>query len=497
MTTIRPARTIPGARTATLWRIVALMLAVSGCARQRPQTVGIVFDGRPLTLDPNAHREIVTRSVLSNCFEGLVGFDPEMRITPLLAGRWENPDDVTWVFHLRPGVRFHNGRPLDAAAVVGSFRLVSGPAVSQPGGRLEDIDTVYAADSATVVVRTVRPNAVLLNRLTKLYIVSGRPPRAVARDTGAVAMLAGTGPYTIDSWRGDRMALTRWPGYWGPAPAAAGLRLLFREGHRGTAELLRRGDADIAAGINTRDAGRIERLGGVRLLRRPGLAVRYLRADPAVKPYSDPAVRRAISLALDRQQLVDSTAAGYGRPASQMVTAAVFGFNPALPPLGCDPDSARALLAAAGYRGGPALLLDVIGTRRDLGALIQRQLRRAGFACSLAVHGREEFFRGTGRPSHFFLSAVASNSGDASGALALGRAGGGEAATSGIMDPGRRLEALQEAMAAFTARLEFIPLFSEDDLSAVSDRVDWHPRQDLMVLGKEVTISRRDTDVLR
>ncbi len=475
----------------------AALLAVSGCAGPRPDSVGIVFDGRPLTLDPNAHREVVTRSVLSNCFEGLVGFDPEMRIMPLLAERWENPDDLTWVFHLRPGVRFHNGRPLDAAAVVRSFRLATGPAIPRAGGRLENIDTVYAADSAAVVVRTVRPNAVLLNRLTKLYIASGRPARTVAGDSGAVAMLAGTGPYTIDSWRGDSMALTRWPGYWGAAPAAAALRLLFRDGHCGTAELLRSGAADIAAGINTSDAGRIERLRGVRLLRRPGLAVRYLRADPAAAPYSNPAVRRAISLALDRQQLVDSTAAGYGRPASQMVTAAVFGFDPALPPLDCDPDSARALLAAAGYRSGPALLLDVIGTRRELGALIQRQLRRAGFACSLAVHGREEFFRGTGRRSHFFLSAVASNSGDASGALALGSAGGDEAATSGIMDPGRRLEALQAAMAAFTARLEFIPLFSEDDLSAVSDRVAWQPRQDLLVLGKEVQPKRRDTDVLR
>lgn len=483
-------------KSAGLLLTAACLLAAAGCSKGGGQngTVAVVHDGPPLTFDPNAHREIVTRSVLSNCFEGLVGFDPQMRIVPQLAASWENPDDLTWVFHLRPGVRFHNGRALDGESVVTTF-LGFARRSANTGIRLGSVDTFFAPDSSTVVVKTSRPDAVLLNQLTKFYIVSESPRHSFAGDTGAVSMPAGTGPYVIGSWHGGRMSLRAWDGYWDRRPRVRYLDFLFREGHRGTGEILRRGEADIAAGLNACDAGSISGIPGIRLLRQPGLAVRYLRADPSAKPFSDPRVRRAVSLALDRQALVDSTAAGYGRPASQMVTEAVFGFNPSLPALGQDPDSARALLAAAGYRdGGPFLLLDVIETRRELGRLIKRQLEQVGFSCSLCVHGREEFFLGAGRPSRFFLSAVASTSGDASGALSLdGRAG----RALSVMNPAQRLEAMQKAMAAFTSRTEYIPLFSEDDLSAVSDRVEWQPRQDMLVLGKDISIKGRGEGPIR
>ncbi len=466
-----------------------LVWATAGCLpRGAPQkTVTIVHDGAPLTLDPNAHREIVTRSVLSNCFEGLVGFDPKMSIVPLLAAYWENPDDLTWVFHLRPHVRFHNGRDMDAQSVVTTFRNFARRSLNT-GLRLGSVDTVFAPDSLTVVVKTKRPDPVLLNQLTKFYIVSETPPVCFPSDTGMVCLPAGTGPYTIGSWSGEQMFLEAWDSYWDSLPRVRRLRLLFRLGHRGTEGLLHRGEADIAAGLNARDAYRISKISGIRLRRQPGLAVRYLWADTRSKPFSDPRVRQAVSLALDRQALVDSTAAGYGRAASQMVTEVVFGFNPLLPPLKYDPDSARALLRSAGYRGrGPFLRLDVLEARKDLGRLIQRQLEEAGFTCSLCVHGRDEFFRGGTRPSHFFLSAVASTSGDASGVLGLDGRGGGSVS---VMDPAQRLQAMQKALAVFTSRLEYIPLFSEDDLSAVSDRVEWQPRQDMLVLGKEISIKR-------
>ncbi len=471
----------------------AFLLAAAGCSKgaDRPPTVTVVHDGAPLTFDPNAHREVVTRSVLSNCFEGLVGFDPKMRIVPQLAASWENPDDLTWVFHLRPGVRFHNGRMMNAEAVVQTFRRHAEQPVKS-GIKLGSVDTVFAPESLTVVVKTLRPDAILLNQLARFSILSETPGISFASDTGIVTMPAGTGPYLIDSWRGDRMNLKTWNGYWDRRDHIPTLVFVFRDGHRGTEDLLRRGKADIAAGLNTWDADRLSKNPGVRLLRQSGLAVRYLRANPSEKLLSDPRVRRAISLALDRQALVDSTAAGYGRPANQMVTEAVFGFNPSLPALRYDPDSARALLAAAGYRPGkPFLMLDVIETRRDLGRLIKRQLECVGFSCSLCVHGREEFFHGDSRPSRFFLSAIALTTGDASSSLLLDDSNSKGGALS-VMDPVQRLAILQKAMAAFTAKLEFIPLFFEDYLSAASPNVEWQPRQDMLVLGKEISLKGRN-----
>lgn len=487
-------------RAIAAWCASALLLAAAGCGvPRRQEAVTIVHAGRPLTLDPHAHRELLTRSVLANCFEGLVGFDPDMRIVPLLAERWENPDELTWVFHLRAGVKFHNGKPMTANAAVTSLWRAGRNSTSQIQSQMELVDTVYAGDSLTVVLRTGRANAILLNRLTKLAILSEEPSQAVQTDSGMTEMPAGTGPYVITSWRKDGgMEMTRWSGYWGAPPSAPLLRLVFVSGHEQSAELLRRGQADIVAGIEPDDRRALTSLPGIRLLSRPGLAVRYLRVDPTFKPYSDPAVRRAISLAIDRQLLVDSVAAGYGHPAGQMVTPAVFGCNPALQPQRPQPDSARTLMSAAGYRIGQVLELDVLDTRRELGRLIQRQLNRAGFACSLVVHDRESFFRGTGRKSRFYLSALVANSGDASDVLMMGDVDRNRLATAaGIMDPGRRQEALQKHMAEFTARSVFIPLYSEDDISAVSDRVIWQPRLDMMVLGKEIKLKHLDTDFLR
>lgn len=455
--------------------------------QQAPNEVTILYDGSPLTLNPNAHREVLTRSVLANCFEGLVGFDSEMRVVPLLAASWENPDDLTWVFILRPGVRFHNGRTLDAAAVVNSLTtVVKWNEGSGPGTWL--IDTIYQGGTDTVVVRTRKPDPILLNRLTKVYIVSKTPQQQLESDSGSISMPSGTGPYIIEYWRGDSMGLKAYDDYWGQNIAIPRLKLFFKKDRIGQRHLFDKRLVDIVPNIKVEELKAFNKIKGMGLRRREGLVVRYLRVDPRVEPYNQKKIRKAISLAIDRQSLVDSLVGGYGRPANQMVTPVVFGYHPFLPPLGYHPDSARILIAASGYRQRkPELVLDALEIRADLARMIKRQLEAAGFACSLCLHGREEFFRGSGRPSYFFLSAVAANSGDASGVLALG---GLDTLGEGEMKPAARKEILQRAMQLFIERLEYIPLFSEDDVSLVSDRIQWQPRQDMMILGKEILFKR-------
>ena len=97
----------------------------AGCAPRAAEVparpLRIAIADRPLGLDPHLNNDFLTGAVLANGFEGLTRFDRDFRIEPCLAATWETPDPLTWRFHLRPGVRFHDGRPLRAADVVASL----------------------------------------------------------------------------------------------------------------------------------------------------------------------------------------------------------------------------------------------------------------------------------------------------------------------------------------------------------------------------------------
>src|SRR5262249_46646185 len=135
-------------------------------------------------------------AISSNFYEPLMTSDPTMTLRPCLAATWETPDPLTWVFHLRHGVRFHSGRPMRAAAVVYSFvRLRENPSLElsiYPA----DVANVEALDEFTVRVRTLAPVAILLFRLQYISIVpAGSTSDALAAGEN------GTGPYRLEEWR--------------------------------------------------------------------------------------------------------------------------------------------------------------------------------------------------------------------------------------------------------------------------------------------------------
>ncbi|HXO42293.1 MAG TPA: ABC transporter substrate-binding protein, partial [Thermoanaerobaculia bacterium] len=151
-----PARRRAGA----LASLACLLLCAAGCSRPAPvpaRPLRIALHSDPLTLDPHLRNEALTYSVMRNLYEGLTAFDAEMRIGPALAASWENPNDLTWVFHLRPGVRFHDGRELTADDVVWSIERARTLPASGFGSYVVAVDQVRARDRHTVELTTRRP----------------------------------------------------------------------------------------------------------------------------------------------------------------------------------------------------------------------------------------------------------------------------------------------------------------------------------------------------
>ena len=466
-------------------------------AAERP--LRIALNSGPFTLDPHAG-ELLTLSVLRNLYDALTAFDAGNRVRPALAESWENPDELTWIFHLRRGVSFHDGSEFTARDVLFSFDRARRAPASEIGTYLVAIDKVLALDAHTVEITTRRPYSILLNKIAFVLIVPAGSPPAISRPVG-------TGPYRLDADEpGKRLALRAFPGYWGGAASVRRVEFLPLSDHTARVRGLLDGDLDVAAEPSVADVRRIRAARGCRIAERTSLGVTYLVLRSDRQPLADPRTRRALSLALDRGALVRQALRGEGEPIGQMVTRNVFGFAPDIPPPVAAPAASRALLAAAGHAGGLDLSLQIRpGVRPELDALT-RQLLGVGIRVHAVERPLESFtpdvdlsfaswFCLSGDASDFFdalAHSPARGNGYGSGNFASYRNPALDAliedseATLNMLT--RRVQ-LEHSMHVVMGDQVFIPLYSTPILYGVREAVDWQPRSDDLILVN--TIHRR------
>jgi len=163
------------------------MLALVGCqARPRdPGTVVFLIESSPANLDPRIGSDAQSQRIDALLFDGLVARDARFQFTPALAERWEQPNPLTLVFHLRSGVRFHDGRALTARDVVWTIQSMrSGVVISPKAASYASVDTMEAPDDLTVVLHLKHPDNFLLTNLS-----TGRWglfPRGAERSSGSI-----------------------------------------------------------------------------------------------------------------------------------------------------------------------------------------------------------------------------------------------------------------------------------------------------------------------
>ncbi len=476
-------------------------LLAGGCGQRRGgERLVVAYEDGVLTLDPYCQDESVTMSVLANIYEGLVGFDPDMRIVPLVARGYGTPNAGSWRFHLRPGVLFHTGERLSSGDVVYSLERARSDTASVLRGMLDGIDRVTALDSLTVEITTSRPMPTLINALAQVAIVpQGSDPARQA---------VGTGPYRFVRFLPDRgVELAVHDRYWGPAPAFR--QVQFRSIADGglRARALHDGEIDLSASVNEAERDSIAGDPRLRVMIEPSTSVSILGINFADRgnPLADLRVRRAISLCIDRPAVINEAYRGYALPANQLVHPTIVGFDPGLPPIAPDPAAAARLLRQAGYGESLVVRLDVA---REMGAEIEplaRQLRLAGIRLAADTLPWGDLYQKIqSGSSAVYRMGIACSYGDASEVLndlhsGRGRRGAGRSngyrnaaldrlieAADREFDPARRQAMLQQAMRLAMADLPVIPLYLRQDCYGLRRGLEWRPRTDGMILAKEI-----------
>lgn len=312
-------------------------------------TVTIVLPGGPDRLDPcETPRSVIGRIIKQNVVESLVELDYQnATVKPRLATAWEQVNPTTWRFTLRDGVKFHDGTPFDAGAVVYSLERTLDPALTcitrtKYFGGIEI--TAKAVDPLTVEFTTKTPMPILPTLMAQLSIASPKTPKGEYTNDPI-----GTGPYDFVSWtQGENVKIERFPGYWGEQPKIASATYVWRSESSVAAAMVATGEADLAFSIAPQDATD------------PAMDKVYPNSDTAmfrlsadIAPLNDIRVRKAINLAIDRQAFLGSIISPEAKLAMQQIGPNVLGFNPDLKPWPYDPEQATKLIAEAKADGVP------------------------------------------------------------------------------------------------------------------------------------------------
>ncbi|HXB61823.1 MAG TPA: ABC transporter substrate-binding protein [Acidobacteriaceae bacterium] len=368
------------------------MLSLAGC-HQSPDkgTAVMLIESSPNDLDLRIGTDAQSEHIGALIFDSLVHKDQNFDLQPWLAESWQQNDPVTWTFHIRHGVRFHNGQPLTAADIVWTLNSMrDGTLLTPRAGLFASIDHVEATDGYTVVIHLKHPDSALLFNLSDGSI--GIVPHG-SGDMGQHPI--GTGPFRFVSQTPDKeIVLERNPDWWQTPPAIQTLRFNVVPDTITRALELQRGSADAA--LNALTADMVESLRhdpNLVIESSPGAELSYINfntADPVLKNIS---VRQAINCAIDRPLIIRTLWRGQARIANSILPQSEWAYYDASSSAACsrfDPEHAKQLLDAAGFpaaANGIRLRLTMKTSTdessRLFAAIAQQQLRAVGIQLDL------------------------------------------------------------------------------------------------------------------
>ncbi|WP_102124779.1 ABC transporter substrate-binding protein [Deinococcus planocerae] len=358
--------------------LLALSFLTTGAALAQTLTVGL--DAEPVRLDPALSAAAVDRQVLYQVFDRLVEVDDQLKIVPSLARSWKITDGgLTYTFTLRGGVEFHDGTPLDAAAVKYSLERNLTLEGSARKNELSAVKSVTALNPTTVRLTLSAPYGPLLAVLSDRsgMIVSPTAARAAGKNFGLKPV--GSGPFRFASrTQQDNIALDAFRRYWGGTPRLD--KLVYRpfpDGDVRYANLVS-GAAQVIV-LDAKDVAKVEHNAKLGVLTIPTLGFQGIWLNTARPPFNDRRVRQAVAQTIDRNAVVNVVFRNTAKPAAGPFPPGTPAYSPALKVPTPNVADARKKLQQSGKSDLTFTLIAATGTvTSQLAQLYQAMMAQAG-----------------------------------------------------------------------------------------------------------------------
>ncbi|OEF99386.1 peptide ABC transporter substrate-binding protein [Vulcanibacillus modesticaldus] len=358
--------------------VVVLVAALTGCGVSQETSDGaddsVLVFGRgsdSVSLDPANVTDGESIKVTKNIFDTLLDYaEGSTEVVPALAESWESSDDgLVWTFYLRKGVKFHDGTDFNADAVVfnfnrwmdkdnpyhqGNFPYYGYMFGGYKGDEGHVIKEVVAKDDYTVEIRLNFPQGPFLSNIAMapFAIVSPKAIKEYGEKIGEHPV--GTGPFVFEEWvRNDKIVLKKNENYWLEGYPKLD-KLIFKSIPDNSARFmaLQSGDVDLIDGVNPDDVTLAEKNPALKVWLRPSMNVGYLAFNTEKPPFDNVKVRQALSMAVNKQAIIDAFYNGLAEPAKNPIPPSIWSYNDDIQDYEYNLDKARELLAEAGYPNG-------------------------------------------------------------------------------------------------------------------------------------------------
>ena len=411
------------------------------------QTLRYANQGDLKSLDPYTLNESTTHAHLGHVYEGLIARDKDLKLIPGLAERWETPEPTRWRFHLRKGVKFHNGNPFTADDVVFSADRVRATG-SNLTTRIAKDAKVVKIDDHTVDFILSSPNPILNSQGDAWYsmdkewaeanIATAPTPQAATTPSFASLNANGTGPFTIESHQpGVKTVFKANPNWW-RKPEHNLKEIVFTPISSDATRVaaLLSGEVDVIEPVPLQDIARVDSSPNAQVLKGPEIRTIFLSMDQvrdellysSVKgknPFKDVRVREAIFKAVDVELIKTRVMRGMSTPSALMIAPQLFKLSGEFARPKLDPDGAKKLLAEAGYPDGFEVTMDCPNDRYVNDAAICQavvgMLARIGIKVNLLAQPKQQYFakvlKAGGYQTSFYLLGWTPGTSDAHNVL--------------------------------------------------------------------------------